>query len=696
MGDAELFSMSKGGNRMVPTTNENLIIPIDRKSVESIADWFDQQKNRFYPLGWTYVKTQRQMEELFYRSIMKVHKELHRLKGETDFESWVTSIFIHICREFTTDISLLASEENNPHNDLFQALDQLNMEEKEALVLTYVSGFPYEKAAHLLQVSVEKLKELLFSGIQSLRKELGYGSTFHGCKEYQKDYTSYLDRTMERSKKIEFEIHVYHCQNCQEDLGTFQDVRIYLTEQSKELPIPTGFMKNIKARLAEKEKKRRQKIKKRNKWVFIFAVVCTLIIGIGFFTGTFANLYYTWTVEDQELLPYLQHDFGEMLNLEAESNGVKVKIKSAISDEFQTLIFYEIEDTEADNQYAIMFGDGVFVENEIDLMNTDVYPLNYPPDLESAINKEKKNVYHGKMGLFPIREDNGTIKLVITQLMKLNDASSNPDEVYDGNYKTGEWEFEIPVKKLPTKQFALVEKIEVEGVPMRFDKLIIAPTATILQYSINPIQPEKNLSSITFDNLVVNNKKVIADLYGGAFIDAQEGMDWSTYQAYFEPFFGKKPKEVKAQLKEAFLTVEDQKIVELDPSQNYPQTFAYAGSTITIEKVEIGNPSKVVISDDNIENRTYETLNLGINGDENIEMGMKNDSVIVDKNGNKYDPIDDLVKYEEIEQPRYFVTKYDISLQSDKAGEEVVPKRLEIYGYNTTKYLNDVVKISLD
>lgn len=322
-----------------------------------------------------------------------------------------------------------------------------------------------------------------------------------------------------------------------------------------------------------------------------------------------------------------------MLNLEAESNGVKVKIKSAISDEFQTLIFYEIEDTEADNQYGIMFGDGVFVENEIDLMNTDVYPLNYPPDLESAINKEKKNVYHGKMGLFPIREDNGTIKLVITQLMKLNDASSNPDEVYDGNYKTGEWEFKIPVKKLPTKQFALVEKIEVEGVPMRFDKLIIAPTATILQYSINAIQPEKNLSSITFDNLVVNNKKVIADLYGGAFIDAQEDMDWSTYQAYFEPFFGKKPKEVKAQLKEAFLTVEDPKIVELDPSQNYPQTFAYAGSTITIEKVEIGNPSKVVISDDNIENRTYETLNLGINGDENIEMGMKNDSVIVNKNG---------------------------------------------------------------
>jgi hypothetical protein len=149
-------------------------------------------------------------------------------------------------------------------------------------------------------------------------------------------------------------------------------------------------------------------------------------------------------------------------------------------------------------------------------------------------------------------------------------------------------------------------------------------------------------------------------------------------------------------LKEAFLTVEDPKIVELDPSQNYPQTFVYAGSTITIEKVEIGNPARVVISDHHIENRTYETLNLGINGDETIEMGMRDDGVIVDKNGNKYDPINDLVAYEEIEQPRYFSTKYDFSLRSDNAGEEVVPKRIEIYGYNMTKYLNNVVKISLD
>ncbi len=124
------------------------------------------------------------MEELFYRSIIKVHKELPRFKSEASFETWVTSIFIHICRELSDNRSLQASEESEPRQDLFKALDQLKEDEKEAMVLTYVKGISHEEAAHLLQVSVEKMKELLFSGIQSLRQEMGYGSTFNGCKEY--------------------------------------------------------------------------------------------------------------------------------------------------------------------------------------------------------------------------------------------------------------------------------------------------------------------------------------------------------------------------------------------------------------------------------------------------------------------------------------------------------------------------------
>lgn len=691
---------------MIPAKIDPIsIIPINEKGMESIVDWFNQHKQTFYTLGWSYLSNQQQMEELFYRSIIKVQKELPRFKSEPSFEMWVTSIFIHTCRELSNDRSLQASEESEPRQDLFKALDQLKECEKEAMVLTYVKGLSQEEAAHLLQVSVEKMKELMFSGIQSLRKEMGYDSPFNGCKEYHKDYIDYLERTLDRSKKIELEIHIFHCQDCQEDLATFQDVMLTmskLTERWEDFHMPADFMENIKARLAEKEKHRQLKNKKRKRMGLFLASVFALLMGIEVFTGSFTNLYYTWTEEDQQLRAFLQQDLGERLNLEAESGGVKIKIKSAIADNIQTLVFYEIEDTNEDNQYVMNYDDGVFVENEHEIMSREANPGYYPPNLESDVNKEKKNVYQGKISLLPLSKDNGTIKLKITKLQKLiHDSSDRNSFRDDGNieYKTGEWNFEIPVTKQPSVEYALDKKTEVEGISVRFDKLTIAPTATVLQFGINNEQPEKRIEVLNFDNLEVNNKKVKADMYGSTFMDSHQDMNWTAFQTNFGPLVGEKPKEVNVQFESVQLSFEDPKTIELDASQDYPQTFEYAGSTISIDKVEVGQPTRVVISDHEIENRAYEALNFNIlseNENEISSMEMNSEGVLVDKNGIEYDMNVNPVSYEEIEQPRYFITVQSMELQSNNTGEKVIPKRLEIYGYNTTKYLDDVVKISME
>ncbi|MFB6468186.1 sigma-70 family RNA polymerase sigma factor [Cytobacillus sp. Hz8] len=697
---------------MIPAKiNAIPITTIREKALESIADWFDLHKQSFYTLGWCYLRNQQQMDELFYRSIIKVQKELSRFKNETSFELWVTSIFIQTCRELSDDQSLQADEESEPLQDFFKALDHLNEYEKEAMFLTYVKGFSKEEVAQLLQVSVEKIKELLFSGIYSFRKEMGYKSAFHGCKEYHKDYIDYLEKNLERSKKINFEVHIFQCKNCQEDLATFQDVMLTmlnLTEKIENLRMPSGFMENVKERLAEQEKHRQQKRKKRRRKGLIFAGAFALLTSIGFFTGAFSYLYYTWTEEDQELRTFLQQDLGERLDLEAESDGVKIKIKSAIADDVQTLVFYEIEDTNEDNQFVMNYDDGVLVENEHEIMNSEKFPRYYLPDLKSDVNNEKKNVYYGKMGLPPLRKDNGTIKFKITKLQKLSRDSSkrNSLNVYENmGYETGEWNFEIPVTKYPSTEYSLDKEIEVEGIPVRFDKIIVAPTATTLQYSINREYSKKRIESLNFDHLEVNNKKVKADRYGSygsSFYDSQQDMNWNTFQTHFDPFFGKKPKEVRIQLGSIYLTIEDPKTIKLDASQEYPQTFEYAGSAISIDKVEVGLPSNVVISNHEIENRAYESLQYQVIGeDENnansteMEMGIDSEGVLVDKNGIQYDENEIPDAYEEVEQPRYFITVERIRLQNNNSGEKVIPKKLEIYGYNTTKYLDDVVKIPL-
>ncbi|MEH7157922.1 DUF4179 domain-containing protein [Neobacillus drentensis] len=685
---------------MIPAKIEPIsITTISKKGVDSIYDWLEKHKQTFYILGWSYLRNHQQMEELFYRFIIKVHKELPRFKRETSFELWVTSIFIPICRELSVD-----QGESEPRQDLFNALDQLKEYEKEAMILTYVKGLSHEEAVQLLQVSVEKIKELLFSGIQSLRKEMGYESAFNGCREYHKYYIDYLERTLERPKKIDLEIHIYHCQDCQDDLASFQDVLLTmanLSEKMEDFHVPADFMENVKTRLAEREKHRQQKNKKRLRIGMVIASFFALLIGIEVFTGAFTNYYYTWTEEDQELRALLQQDAGERLNLEAESAGVKIKIRSAVADEVQTLVFYEIEDTAEDNQYMMNYDDGVFVENEHKIMNTESQPWYNPPDLKSAVNKKRKNVYQGKLSLLPLTTDKGTIKLKITKLLKLIRDSSDQSSfmAYDNTeYKTGEWNFEIPVTKKPSVEYALKEETEVEGIPVRFDRLTIAPTATILQYSINTEQTEKRIDALNFDNIEVNNKKVKTDMFGSSFMNAQQVMNWTTFQTYFDPLYGEKPKQINVPLKSIHLTFEDPKTIELDASQKYPQTFEYAGSTISIDKVEVGLPSMVVISNHEIKNRAYEELNFSVLGEEEnepISMEMDTEGVLVDKNGMEYNQNKIPVSYEEIDQPRNFITVQSFRIDGNSAGEKVIPKRLEIYGYNTTKYLDDIVRISL-
>lgn len=688
---------------MIPEIIDSISISSKReKGIKSIVDWFDLHTQSFYTLGWFYLGNQHQLEELFYQSIIKVHKEWPRLKQDISFDFWVTSIFIQQCRELSLSKDTPDAVEGEPRPDFLRALDHLKDYEKEAILLVYIKGLSQEEAARILHIAMNQVKEFLFSGIRSLREQMGDGETFNGCNEYYKDYMDYLERTMERPKRVDFEVHIYHCEKCQEDLATFQEVRLSLLDYSdrmEDLQVPSQLMEKVKERLIEQEKYRDQKNQKRKRVGLVFASVFTLLMGIGIFTGAFSKLYYSWTEENEELRAYLQEGLGQRVNLEAKSDRVIVKIKAVIADDIQTLVYYEIEDTNENNQYFMNYDDGVTVENAYKIMNQENYPGYYPPDLESEVNKKEKNIYQGKMSLLPLKTDKGTIELKINRILKLIRDSSEADGygMY-GNpqYQTGEWKFKIPVTKQPSVEYVLKGHTKIEGIQVRFDKLIVAPTATTLQYSVNQEKPQKRVEFVNFKDLEVDNQIVKPNMYGNMSNIPQQDMNWFTSQAQFDSLLGKKPKEVSIQLDSAHLTYDDYKGIELDATQPYPQTFEYAGSTISIDQLEVGIPTKVVISNHEVENREYEGLQLNLVGeDENepILSSMETEGVLVDRNGEEYDMNrTNPISYEEMEQPRHFETVYKITID----GNKVIPKRLDIYGYYSTKYLDDVVKMPLE
>ncbi|MBG9444010.1 hypothetical protein ABE66_05250 [Cytobacillus firmus] len=674
---------------IIPEKN-NPILPltISVKEIKSIVNWFEHHQRSFYALGWSYLGNQGKIEELFYRAILQVHKELPKFKNSTSFEMWVLSIFIQVCRELPIDNSLKASEES-----IFHALQQLKEQEREMLVLTYIKGVSREEAAQLLQVSPEQIKELLFSGFQLLRKGLGNGECYQGCKEYQKLYMDYLERKLERPRKIDFEMHIYHCHNCQDDLASLQETILNFSETIETFNVPADFMENVKERVSQRENLLKQKKTKRKRIGLISASVLVLFICTGFFTGIFSKIYYSLTEENKELRVFLQEDLGERLGLEAKSNGVKIKIKSVIADEIQTLIFYEIEDTNDNNQYMINIDDGIFIEDEMKIMVANTYPMYIPPDMESDLNKKEKNIYHGKMSLRPVKENEATIQLNIKKVLKLKRNSS--DSYVNMVPEEGDWKFDIPVTKKTSVEYALDEEVEIEGTAVLIDKLILAPTGTILQYGLKNEQPEKRIEMINFKNLEINNKVAEPDLYGNSYVHAQNDLRWSKFQAHFEPLFEKETNEVKVRFDSVYLSIVDNKTIDLNASKEYPQTFEYAGSTISIDKVEMGQSATVVFSNHEIKNRAYESLHYNIVTEEGDDssMEMDHEGIIVDKNGKEYDMKKITPKiYEVMEQPRHFFT-----VQSTKIhGKKVTPKSLEIYGYSTTEYLNDEIELQTE
>ncbi|MBT2642814.1 DUF4179 domain-containing protein [Bacillus sp. ISL-41] len=660
------------------------ISAIQEKGIQSVVDWFEDHKEYFYRLGWYYVQDQQQMEELFYQSILKVHKEFPRFKGNLTFKMWVTSIFIRNIRELS---SLPDSEEVDPRREVFAGMDQL---EKDALIFTYVTGFTLEETAQLLDVSAEKIKQLLFSGIQSARKQLD-GSDYHGCEQFQKHYIDYLEKSMERPAKIEFEIHLYNCRECQEDLASFQEVamtRLNHIEGVNDLEVDPELMENVKKRLALQKEHRQLKFKVRKKWALGFASAFAFIVAIGFITGAFPKVYYAWAEDDIYLREFLQEGFGQRLNLEAESDGVKVKIKGVVADDIQTLVFYEIHDMKEDKQYFMTFEDGLAVVNEFDIMKRETYPRYSIPDVEAEMNNKEKNVFYGKVALRPLEEDQGTIKLRITKIQRLADNASLSFGFTSGDYKTGEWSFEFPVTKQPSMEYEINEQRELEGVAVRLEKLIVAPTATLLQFGINTEKQEKRIEFLNFKSLEVNDKKVKADRYGSHFMDYQLDGTWTGFLGHFDPLYGEKVKGFKAHLDSIYLSVVDHRSIELSGNQPFPQNIEYAGSTLFIDKVDAGQSTEVIVRNDDLKNREFESLHINF-VDENDQQPsithIDSKAVLVDKNGVEYDPYKGPIDFEKLEQPRHFVTEQSMRVE----GVEDKSMKLQITGYNSLEYLDE-------
>src|SRR5690606_20481884 len=182
-----------------------------------------------------------------------------------------------------------------------------------------------------------------------------------------KYYLDYLNKTLNRKEKIDLEIHLHTCSNCQQKLKAFHDVILQLTKEFADVDIPKTFMDSVTQKVENTLHERSIKKRKRTKIGIIISTLSLILLCLGLFTNTYSNIYYSWvdwkTNEDEQLRQIYKDGLGVRLNLEVVNNDMKVNIKTVVADEFQTLIYYEIENMSSDKRYLINTFDGVRIKN---------------------------------------------------------------------------------------------------------------------------------------------------------------------------------------------------------------------------------------------------------------------------------------------------------------------------------------------
>ncbi|TYR77408.1 DUF4179 domain-containing protein [Rossellomorea vietnamensis] len=686
---------------MKAETETVVVKNVGEEGIKPILNWFDVQKASFYKLARAYSSSNHEIQEVFYQTVMKLFDDKKYNVEDQNFELQAAALFIKECQAINkTSIDDTGSQQSG---STFNELKKLEEKDKEAVAVTYLKELSFEEAAQILQISIDSLKSLLSRGIQQLSTGLEKKKHQGGCTPYRNKFIDYLGKNLDRNEKVELEIHIPTCPSCQEELTDVQEAILSLQRSADQLHIPPELMRSVKEKAAETELVRTQRKKKRNNLGLAAVGVLTFIVCTGFVTGGFTSLYYSWMgwteKEEMEIVQYYKSGIGEPLELVQESNGVKVTIKTAVADDVQTMIYYEVEDINKENQYFLNQDEGLRVENEYEILDRQANQRFFHPYEHGLANEEEESIFRGKISLAPINSDNGTIKLRLMRLQETIKEEPDSDTVgsYYPEFLEGEWSFDIPVEKHKSTVYDIDQESEVDGFPIKINKITLAPTATLLEYSYQERDQEQWIEHVTMDSLTTNGHSAKADYFGGGEFINQSG-EWTTLQSRFEPLFVTNPEQVTLSLESMHLFIEDKKDIEVNQADELPQTFQYRGSELSIDRVETaGNTTKVSITDPYTKGREHERLRIQVmsaNSSQGYGFGV--DGILVDKNGQEFAPEEYHYPFKDVEQPRFFETSHELEIYDDSSNDPGYPTKLVIEGYNVTKYIESKINIPLN
>ncbi|MBB4826645.1 hypothetical protein HNO89_003926 [Sporosarcina luteola] len=525
------------------------------------------------------------------------------------------------------------------------------------------------------------------------------------CNYAQDQMLDYLDGSLDEHEKKQFELHLEECQACKEECSKLKQIIASLEEESESIHVPTDLMRNVRSSVGSLGTIKRKTFRHTSLIAVAAALFLTVFVGTAIATNGFATFADWWkdfgSKQEEQVENFVQQGLGDKVNVSAESNDIKITITDVVADDMQTLVYYEIEDPTNESEYLIDYMNGFRMDNQDHLFNSERKPSDPPVYSHMRLPSENPHVSKGRLGMAPLLNETGTIQLTLNQIQQLDGRDEKVSSTTVPEYVEGDWHFEIPVKKHPAIIHELNVETAYEGNPVIIDKLTIAPTVTVLSYRYRNESQDRKLDGLSISIAGIESKENYVTGsefdFAGVGSSTYHSNGWSEMNATFESLYFENPSYVKVHFGKMEFNVKEKADFPINPSKPFPQTFTYLGTKISIDKVEIGQPTLITMSEELNANRVYQSLDFHFSDadDHNKFTGVNYDGYIIDKNGKQYKAYENSYRINELEEPVLYPTEHEIQI-SREDGADFIPAKLSIDGYRMVEYIEKVVDISLD
>ena len=121
--------------------------------------------------------------DVIQTTLLKSYKNLHTLKDNKYFKTWLLRILINECnnmrkhqkRIIETDNSILhaIADDSDDYRDLYIAIDRLSEKYRQVIILHYLNGYSTKELSDLLSIPEGTVKSRLYTARGELKKTYG-------------------------------------------------------------------------------------------------------------------------------------------------------------------------------------------------------------------------------------------------------------------------------------------------------------------------------------------------------------------------------------------------------------------------------------------------------------------------------------------------------------------------------------------